>query len=257
MMQHLTPKTTCSSCRLRDLCMPLGLSSSQMAQIDQMVSTRVKVRRGNLLFHAGEHFKSLYAIRTGFFKTTVGTPDGLEQVSGFYMAGELLGLDGIVQEQYTCSARALEDSDICVLHMQELNALAQVVQPLQHHVQKIMSREIVQDHEHLFLMGAMRSEARVASFLLNLLARLHARGQASDELLLRMTREDIGSYLGLTLETVSRAFSKLARDGLIELDQRRVRILQSEALHLIAHHIDASACVAHKAYNYNFAAQTA
>jgi CRP/FNR family transcriptional regulator, anaerobic regulatory protein len=242
-MQTTTlPPTTCSTCRLRDVCMPVGLTSQQMAQIDHMVSTRVKVPRGRLLFRAGGQFKSLYSVRTGFFKTTIGTSDGREQVTGFYMSGELLGLDGIVQSQYTCNARALEDADVCVLHMHELNDLMAYVPPLQQHLQKIMSREIVQEHDHLFLLGSMQAQARVASFLLNLLHRLHQRGQAANELLLRMTREEMGSYLGLTIETVSRTLSKLAKSGVIAVDQRHIRVLQSQALHDLAEHIHVTSC---------------
>jgi CRP/FNR family transcriptional regulator, anaerobic regulatory protein len=242
MLQHLVPKTTCSSCRLRDLCMPVGLSSKEMALIDQMVSTRLKIKRGEPLFRIGGRFKSLYTIRSGFFKTSISTADGREQVSGFYMAGELLGLDGLAQEQHTCTARALEDSEVCVLHVALINKLGQDIHALQSHVQKVMSREIVQNHDHIFLLGNMHSDARVATFILNLLTRLHARGQAQDELLLRMTREDIGSYLGLTIETVSRTLTKMAKSGLITVSQRKIHVLQPEALHYLAEHDDAPVC---------------
>jgi CRP/FNR family transcriptional regulator, anaerobic regulatory protein len=220
--------------------MPTGLSGAEMLLIDQMVSTRVKLKRGELLYQTGRPFKSLYAVRTGWFKTTVSLGDGREQVSGFYMGGELLGLDGIAQDQHTCTARALEDSEVCVLHVQTINALSRDVHALQHHVQKLMSREIVHDHNHLFLLGNMRAESRVASFLLNLLTRLHRRGQSAAELSLRMTREEIGSYLSLTLETVSRMMSKMARDGILAVDQRQVRVLRPDLLHQLAEH-DASA----------------
>jgi CRP/FNR family transcriptional regulator, anaerobic regulatory protein len=237
--------TNCTSCRLRELCMPLGLSSQQMSLIDQMVSTRVKIKRGQVLFRAGSNFKSLYVVRTGFFKTCVSTADGREQVSGFYMGGELMGLDGIGQSKYVCTAIALEDSDVCVLHMDELNALSQTIPALQTHVQKIMSKEIVRDHDLLFVLGSMRAEGRIASFLINLLTRLHTRGQSGDALHLRMTREDIGSYLGLTLETVSRSLSKMVRDGLISLQIKEVRILDLPALHRLSRHADDSDCRYH------------
>jgi CRP/FNR family transcriptional regulator, anaerobic regulatory protein len=240
-----TASTHCNTCRLRDLCMPLGLNTQQMNLIDRMVSTRVKVVRGQALFRAGSTFKSLYVVRTGFFKTAVSTADGREQVSGFYMGGELMGLDGIGQAHYVCSAIALEDSDVCVLHMDELNTLSQTIPALQWHVQKIMSREIVRDHDLFFLLGSMRAEGRIASFLLNLLTRLHARGQAGDALHLRMTREDIGSYLGLTLETVSRTLSKLVRKGVISLQLKEVRILDLPALHQLGQHADDSDCNHH------------
>jgi CRP/FNR family transcriptional regulator, anaerobic regulatory protein len=243
MQQHLAIKTTCSSCRLRDICMPVGLSAKEMALIDQMVSTRIKVKRGEPLFRIGARFKSLYTIRSGFFKTSISTEDGREQVSGFYMSGELLGLDGLAQDQHTCTASALEDSEVCVLHVQLINELSHDIHALQNHVQKVMSREIVHDHDHLFLLGSMRADARVATFLLNLLTRLHARGQAQDELLLRMTREDMGSYLGLTIETISRTLSKMVKSGVLSVDQRKIRVLQPEALHYLAEHGNGPACL--------------
>ncbi len=242
MQSHFTPKTACSSCRLRDICMPTGLSASEMVLIDQLISTRLKLKRGEVLYQTGRPFKSLYVVRTGWFKTTVSLSDGREQVSGFYMGGELLGLDGIAQDQHTCTARALEDSEVCVLHVQAINTLSRDVHALQSHVQKLMSREIVHDHNHLFLLGNMRAESRVASFLLNLLTRLHLRGQSAAELSLRMTREEIGSYLSLTLETVSRMVSKMARDGVIAVDQRQVRVLRPDLLHRLAEHDASDRC---------------
>lgn len=240
----VTP-THCTTCRLRDLCMPVGLNAKQMELIDGVVSTRVKISRGQALFRAGNAFKSLYVVRTGFFKTCVSTADGREQVSGFYMGGELMGLDGIGLAQYACSAIALEDSDICVLHMDELNMLGRSIPELQWHVQKIMSKEIVRDHDLFFLLGSMRAEGRIASFLLNLLTRLHVRGQAGDAVHLRMTREEIGSYLGLTIETVSRTLSKLANSGIIEVQLKDVRILNLPALHQMAQHVEDNDCNHH------------
>ncbi len=216
--------------------MPMGLNSQQMTMIDRMVSTRVRALRGQTLFRAGGVFKSLYVVRTGFFKTCVSTADGREQVSGFYMGGELMGLDGIGSAQYTCTAIALEDSDICVLHMNELNMLGRSIPELQWHVQKIMSREIVRDHDLFLMLGSMRADARVASFLLNLLARLHARGQSGDAVHLRMTREEMGSHLGLTIETVSRTLAKLSRSEIIAVQLKEVRILDLPALHRQAQH---------------------
>ncbi len=243
---HTPPTITrCTACRLRQLCMPTGLTSQQMALIDHLVSTRVKVARGHSLFRAAATFKSLYVVRTGFFKTVVSTADGHDQVSGFYMAGELMGLDGMGLSKYTCTAIALEDSDVCVLHMHELNTLAQTIPELQWHLQKIMGHEIVRDHELFLLLGSMRAQARIASFLLNLLARLHARGQSGNAVRLRMTREDIGSYLGLTIETVSRTLSSLARKGLISVQLKEVSILQPQALHQLAQHDDDGDCQQH------------
>jgi CRP/FNR family transcriptional regulator, anaerobic regulatory protein len=229
-MDIQTIKIACSNCNLRELCMPLGLNPEQLEKIDEIVAVRRKIKRGSTLFRNGEKFTSLYAIRTGFFKTCVGTDDGRDQVTGFQMAGEIIGLDGIVNDQHTCDAVALEDAEVCVMPFDRIEELSREVNALQHHVHKIMSREIVREHGVMLLLGSMRAEERLAAFLLNLVQRLHARGFSQSELVLRMTREEIGSYLGLKLETVSRTFSKFADDGIVEVKQRHVRILDSEAL---------------------------
>ena len=226
-------KVACSNCNLRELCMPVGLSDADMQRIDDIVATRRKIKRGTPLFRNGERFTSLYAIRTGFFKTCVATEDGRDQVTGFQMAGEIIGLDGIVNDHHTCDAVALEDAEVCVMPFERIEDLSREVTSLQHHVHKIMSREIVREHGVMLLLGSMRAEERLAAFLLNLVQRLHARGFSQSELILRMTREEIGSYLGLKLETVSRTFSKFAEDGIIEVKQRHVRILNTEALKLL------------------------
>jgi CRP/FNR family transcriptional regulator len=226
-------KVACSNCNLRELCMPVGLSDSDMQRIDDIVATRRKIKRGTPLFRNGERFTSLYAIRTGFFKTCVATEDGRDQVTGFQMAGEIIGLDGIVNDHHTCDAVALEDAEVCVMPFERIEDLSREVTSLQHHVHKIMSREIVREHGVMLLLGSMRAEERLAAFLLNLVQRLHARGFSQSELILRMTRDEIGSYLGLKLETVSRTFSKFVEEGLVEVKQRYVRILNADGLKMI------------------------
>ncbi|MDH5708308.1 MAG: fumarate/nitrate reduction transcriptional regulator Fnr [Hylemonella sp.] len=238
-MQSMTPQTikvACSNCNLRELCMPLGLTTQELEQIDDVVATRRKIKRGTPLFRNGEKFSSLYAIRTGFFKTCVASEDGRDQVTGFQMAGEIIGLDGIVNDQHTCDAVALEDAEVCVMPFDRIEELSKEISGLQRHVHKIMSREIVREHGVMLLLGSMRAEERLAAFLLNLVQRLHARGFSQSELILRMTREEIGSYLGLKLETVSRTFSKFMEDGIIEVKQRHVRILDTNALSQIVNH---------------------
>lgn len=226
-------KVACSNCNLRELCMPMGLSADELDRIDKIVGTRRRVRRGAALFSNGEKFTSLYAIRTGFFKTCVASEDGRDQVTGFQMAGEIIGLDGIVHDHHTCDAVALEDAEVCIMPFDLIEKLSREVSALQHHVHKIMSREIVREHGVMLLLGSMRAEERLAAFLLNLVQRLHARGFSQSEFVLRMTREEIGSYLGLKLETVSRTFSKFSEDGIVEVKQRHVRILNTDALRLI------------------------
>jgi CRP/FNR family transcriptional regulator len=225
-----TIKVACSNCNLRELCMPLGLNSEELNRVDELVATRRSIKRGTALFHNGEKFTSLYAIRTGFFKTSINTEDGRDQVTGFQMAGEIIGLDGIVNEQHTCDATALEDAEVCVMPFDRIEEISREVNALQHHVHKIMSREIVREHGVMLLLGSMRAEERLAAFLLNLVQRLQARGFSKSELILRMTREEIGSYLGMKLETVSRTFSKFVHDGVIEVKQRHIHIQDADAL---------------------------
>ena len=226
-------KVACSNCNLRELCMPVGLDPGELQRIDDIVATRRKIKRRETLFRNGEPFTSLYAIRTGVFKTRVTSEDGRDQVTGFQMAGEIIGLDGIVNDQHTCDAVALEDSEVCVMPFERIEELSREVTALQRHVHQIMSREIVREHGVMLLLGSMRAEERLAAFLLNLVQRLHARGFSRSELVLRMTREEIGSYLGLKLETVSRTLSKFAADGMVEVEQRNVRIVDPEALRRI------------------------
>ena len=211
----------------------MGLTSAELDRIEDVVASRRKIKRGTMLFRYGDKFTSLYAIRTGFFKTCVASEDGRDQVTGFQMAGEVIGLDGIVNDNHTCDAVALEDAEVCVMPFDRIEELSREVNALQRHVHKIMSREIVRENGVMLLLGSMRAEERLAAFLLNLVQRLHARGFSQSEVVLRMTREEIGSYLGLKLETVSRTFSKFVDDGMIEVKQRHVRILNTEALHEI------------------------
>ncbi len=223
-------KVACSNCNLRELCLPVGLNEQELIRVDELVATRRTVKRGTSLFHNGEKFTSLYAIRSGFFKTSVTTEDGRDQVTGFQMAGEIIGLDGIVNDLHTCDATALEDAEVCVMPFDRIEEISREVTALQHHVHKVMSREIVREHGVMLLLGSMRAEERLAAFLLNLVQRLQARGFSKTELILRMTREEIGSYLGMKLETVSRTFSKFSDDGIVEVKQRQINIRDADAL---------------------------
>jgi CRP/FNR family transcriptional regulator len=226
-------KVACSSCNLRELCLPMGLNPEEMEKLDKVISKRRRIKRGAPLFSVGEKFTSLYAVRSGFFKTCITTADGRDQVTGFQMTGEIIGLDGIVSDHHSCNAVALEDAEVCVMPFDQVEELSREFTTLQHHVHKIMSREIVRDHGVMLLLGSMRAEERLAAFLLNLVQRLHARGFSQSELTLRMTREEIGSYLGMKLETVSRTFSKFVDDGIIEVKQRYVRIKNTDSLRRI------------------------
>ena len=230
-------KTACSQCNLRELCLPFGLDPNEVDRLDELVGSRRKIKRQQHLYRSGDAFEAIYAIRAGSFKTDVILEDGRDQVTGFQMAGELLGLDGISTEHHSCNAIALEDSEVCVIPFSRLEELSREVESLQHQFHKIMSREIVRDHGVMMLLGSMRAEERLAAFLLNMSQRFTARGFSPSEFHLRMTRDEIGSYLGLKLETVSRAFSRFQEDGLVAVQQKHIRILDTPGLkRLLNHH---------------------
>lgn len=219
-----------SNCSLPELCLPIGLHPSEIDKLNALVSTKRRFKRGECLYRTGDKFDSLYAIRNGFFKTNLLSDDGREQVTGFYMAGEIMGMDGIDSEAYTCDAVALEDSEVCIIPFSKLEQLSREMQTFQHHFHQIMSREIVREHSVIMLLGSMRAEERLAAFLINLSQRFLTRGYSPSEFNLRMTREEIGSYLGLKLETVSRIFSKFQKKGLISTQQKHIAIKNIEGL---------------------------
>lgn len=230
-----TIQLACGDCSLRAHCLPPELSDDDLAQIEAMVGRNLHVARGTHLFHAGQKFDSLYAIKSGFFKTVLTTADGRQQITGFHMGGEMMGMHGISVGHYIYDAIALEDATACRLPYARWQALAQRLPALQEHLNHTMSRQIADQHGVMLLLGNMRAEERVAAFLINLLQRLQTRGYSSTEMLMRMTREEIGSYLGLTLETVSRIFSRFAADGLIEVANKHVRVLDMTTLEALVH----------------------
>jgi CRP/FNR family transcriptional regulator len=231
-------RNACSTCSVRELCLPAGLDLQELAQVDGMVNRRRPVRRGDYLYRAGTDLQSLYAIRSGFIKSCVLHEDGREQVAGFHMTGELLGLDAISASRHLCDAVALEDTEVCDIPFALLERLSREIPSLQRHFNRIMSREIVRDHGVMLLLGSMRAEERLAAFLLNLSQRFATRGYSSTEFNLRMTREEIGSYLGLKLETISRVLSRFQQEGLIQVRNRYLKINDADALRRLVGHCE-------------------
>ncbi|MEO8145797.1 MAG: helix-turn-helix domain-containing protein [Betaproteobacteria bacterium] len=223
-------EVTCSGCNMRELCLPRGLPEADMKLFEKVVYARRRLRRGEALFASGDEFRALYAVRSGFFKSNLVDGEGREQVTGFFMSGELLGMDGIGAGRYNGAAIALEDSEVCVLPYALIEEMAAGIPALQRHLHAVLAREIVRDHGVMMLLGSMRAEERLATFLLNLSKRFTVRGYSPSDFHLRMTREELGSYLGLKLETVSRLFSRFHGEGLIEVQQKHVRILDSAGL---------------------------
>jgi CRP/FNR family transcriptional regulator len=220
----------CSACSVRDKCLFEDLDATTSKRIDELVTTRIRLRKGDTLYRAGASFTSLYAIRSGSLKTVLLAEDGRDQVAGYHMPGELLGLDGIGNEIHECQAIALEDSEVCVLTFDKIEHAARDFSAFQHNVHRALSREIARQRSLMLLLGTMRADQRLAAFLLDLSQRYQARGYSSSEFILRMTREEIGSYLGLKLETVSRLLSRLQQEGLIQVQGRVVKLLERVAL---------------------------
>jgi len=219
---------TCASCNVRDVCLPRGLAKEDVAALFDVRYAQQRVRAGHALFRAGDAFGAIYAVRTGFLKSSVALGDGRDQVTGFHMAGEIVGLDGMGTGLHSLDVRALEDSYACVIPRSRLCEPA-----MQPQLRKAMALELVRDQGVMLLLGTMSADERLAAFLLNLSQRFLARGFASSDFHLRMTREEIASYLGLTMETVSRLFSRFRGEGFIAVQQKHIRILDVDGLRAV------------------------
>jgi CRP/FNR family transcriptional regulator len=225
-----TREITCAKCNLRETCLSGCVPAKDLEQVENIVYARRRIKRGERLFNAGDRFTCIYAIRGGFFKTSISDSAGREQVTGFFMGGEPLGLDGLGSGHYMNSAIALEDSYVCAMPYSIFGEIARDVPSLQRGLHSVLAREIVRGHGLMLLLGSMSARQRMAAFLINLSKRYLRRGYSRSDFLLRMTREEIGSYLGLKLETVSRVFSTLHKDGLIDIQQKQVCIADMEGL---------------------------
>ena len=222
--------THCSTCMMGSVCLPVGMPSSKVAKLDELVKERLRIEKGQPLFQHGIALDALFALRTGSIKTQIIEASGQQQITGFYLPGEIVGLDGMLDGIHSSTAIAMEDSEVCVVKLDDIDEISRYVPSLQHQVRRLMSKEIARSHQVLLALGSMRSEQRLAAFLINLSQRLAALGYSSTDFIMRMSREEIGNYLGLTLETVSRLFSRFAREGVIRVNQREVKILDMAAL---------------------------
>ena len=220
----------CSTCAMRTLCLPAGYSESELKSMDALMFARRKVQAGDVLYREGESFQFVYAVRSGTFKSAAATHDGREQVTGFHLAGDVLGLDGLADNRHVTEAIALEDSEICAIPYQQLATLSALNPNMLRAMTQLLSRQIVGEQRTMMLLASMNAEERVASFLLNISSRLEARGYSPREFHLRMSRAEIGSYLGLKLETVSRAFSALQAQRVLQVEKKHIRILDLDAL---------------------------
>ena len=224
------PAQQCTTCSMRSACMPQTLNAQELTRFDSIVSATRLIKRGDAIYRANDPFQSIYAIRSGSFKTVVMHRDGREQVTGFHLAGEVLGLDGVCTERHSSDAVAIEDSSVCIIPYALLESMCAESKRLQQQVLRMMSGEIVRESSLMMLLGTMSAEQRVAAFLLNLSSRMEARGYSAAEFNLRMTREEMGNFLGMKLETVSRMFSKFQRERLVDTRGRQIRIVDLEGL---------------------------
>ena len=218
-------KISCQGCSLADLCMPHGLQTDEVSQLDKIIKRLQPYQPGQHLFHAGDKSNSIFAVRSGALKTYCITADGDEQVLGFALPGELVGLDGLAGDSYSSTTVALETSSICELPFSRLEDLCQTLPSLQRQMLRLVGKEITSDQQLLMLLGQRNAEERLASFLLSLSTRYKERGLSAKEFNLPMSRQDIGNYLGLAIETVSRLFAHFQEDKLLTVNRKQIRII--------------------------------
>lgn len=223
-------KISCTSCRLNELCLPIALNSDEIVQLDAIVERNRPYKKGDHLYRQSDEFKCVYAVRAGSFKSYALTNNGQGRVTGFFLPGEIIGMDGIASKRYANSTVALEHSSICEIPFSQLERLSHQLPSLQHHFFAIMGNEIAKDQQIHTLLSSYTAEERTASFLLGLSNRYGLAAYSRTRFLLPMTRSDIGEYLGLTVETVSRILTGLQRKGLIEVNNREIELLDINAL---------------------------
>lgn len=220
----------CNECSLSKLCLPIAVNQEEIDRLEDIIKQGRILNRGEYIFKQGTPFASCFAVRSGAIKTYSLSEEGEEQVNGFYLPGEIIGLDGINTNSYSCSAKALERTSVCEIPLDKLESLATQIPTLQHHFFQLMSREIQESRQLSMLLSKNTAEERIASLLLNLSSRFKRRKLSSTEFRLPMPRNDIGNYLGLAVETVSRVFTRFQNKGYITVQGREVTINDLEAL---------------------------
>lgn len=223
-------KVGCENCNLHELCLPRGLDGSDLEKLDRIVSRTQPLHKGDVLFNIGDKFTSLYAVRTGCIKLTTGSDQGDEQILGFYLPGEIVGLDGIEKGVHNCTAVALDTSSLCTIAFNNLADVCTQLPALNEQMFRLMARELSHDNQLLLTVTKRNADGRIATFLLSLSTRFHRLGYSAHEFRLMMSRSEIGNYLGLTFETVSRCLSRFQKQGLISINYKYITILDMAAL---------------------------
>lgn len=230
-VDHL--KVSCKECNLRELCFPHGMNEVELSNMEAVVDQPKPLHKNDFLYRDGDSSRAIYAVRSGCVKTMTESANGDEQIVGFHLPGELLGLDGFADGVHTCNALALETSSVCELPLNQLENLCHVLPGLQKQMRRIMGKEVNNDHKLLLLLGKMTAEERLASFLLSLSSRMEERHWKGNEFNLSMPRQDIANYLGMAVETVSRLFATFQNEGVIDVDRRHITILDMQRLKAI------------------------
>ncbi|MGH1469836.1 MAG: fumarate/nitrate reduction transcriptional regulator Fnr [Cellvibrionaceae bacterium] len=231
---HSTPQVSCSQCRLNTLCLPIALHVEEIEKVDNIIQRGRPLHKGEFLFHDEDAFTAVYAVRSGCIKTVSISGEGQEQVTGFYLPGEILGMDGIAQGKHTNSAIALETSAICEIPFSHLENLSTEIPSLQRHVFQILGKEIAIDQQLITLLSKNSADERVATLLLSISSRNNRRNLSATHFRLPMSRAEIGNYLGLTVETVSRVLSRLQKNHLITADKKEITLLDLAKLRDLA-----------------------
>jgi len=230
----------CTYCSVRQLCLPGGIGNEEMLRLDQIVQRRRPIARGERLFRLGDPLAAVYVTRDGAFKSVSISEDGEEQVLGFHLPGELIGLDALGTGEHRCEGVALTAGNVCEIPYDELSTVAAQIPSLQQQLLRVIGQSVGRDHDHLGILVRRQANERIALFLHSLGERYRNVGQSDRQFQLPMSREDIARFLGLALETVSRGFSRLQDDGVIAVTGRRVEILNVPELVRLAHGADSA-----------------
>ncbi len=223
-------QASCNNCRLSSICLPFALEASEIDQLDNIVQRSKPLQKGQHLYRESDDFQSVFAVRSGTMKAYRTTDDGREQVTGFYFPGEILGMDGISNNSHASSAKALETAAVCEIPFTSLEKLSASMPHLQRHFFQLMSREIAEDQQLITLLSKSSADERVAALLLSISTRNARRKLSPTNFRLSMSRVDIGNYLGLTVETVSRVFSRMQKLGVLRVENKEIEILDTDAL---------------------------
>jgi CRP/FNR family transcriptional regulator len=223
-------KVACENCSLSRLCLPMGLDEKDVTRLDQIINRTKPHHRNDYLFREGDTFKGIYAVKTGSIKTYISREDGSDQVLGFHLPGEIIGLDAIETGTHGCTAKVLETTAVCLIPYEKLEKLSVEIPSLQHQMFRLMSREITNESNMLILLGKRNADERLATFLLSLSQRYKQRGFSATEFNLSMSRNEIGNYLGLAVETVSRLFTRFQDEGILKVERKHIELLDMEAV---------------------------